>query len=177
MRRLSILAFLAFCLASSLAADEALAPPSTARCFVVMAEGASPEGNSLYLRKMGVEPSLLRLFAPTRFRVSPAGVVTSAEGQFSYEAESPQLVVRSRGLAVYALSLRYRAERMPAAKATLVVDFKLSELAAGAGLVQPAEKAIELAAAKARMRSGLAWIVSMEMPTQSSFRARVQLAP
>jgi hypothetical protein len=126
---------------------------------------------------MGVEPSLLRLFAPTRFSMGAKGIETKAEGEFSYGTVGTELVARSKGFAVYAVSVNYRAAAMPEAKATVVVDFKLLELAKGRSLVQPAEKAIALAAAKAHMSSGVAWIVEMEMPGPQSFRAKVRLAP
>lgn len=171
------LSLIALNMAVSLGAAAPLAQPRSVRCFVVMEEGASSEGNSLYLNKMGVEPALLRLFAPTRFSTGMRGVEMKADGEFSYEAVGIELVARLKRLAVYAVSLRYRAPEMPEAKATVVVDFKLADLARGRLLVQPAEKAIELAAAKAHMRSGLAWVVEMAMPSPQSFRAKVRLAP
>jgi hypothetical protein len=179
MRCPSILAFalIALSLAPFLGAEVPLAQMRSARCFVAIEEGASSEGNSLYLQKMGVEPALLRLFAPTRFSVGAKGIETTAEGEFSYTTVGTELVARSKGFAVYAVSVNYRAAAVPEAKVTVVVDFKLSELVKGRGLVQPAEKAIALAAAKAHMSSGIAWIVEMEMPSSQSFRAKVRLAP
>lgn len=171
------LALIAFGLAPSLGAEAPLAPSRNARCFVVIEEGASSEGNSLYLQKMGVDPAILRLFAPTRFLMGAKGIETKVEGEFSYEAMGTELVARSNRLAVYAVSVNYRAAAMPEAKATVVVDFKLSDLAKGRSLVQPAEKAIAIAAAKSHLSSGVAWIVEMEMPTPQSFRAKVRLAP
>jgi hypothetical protein len=171
------LALIALNLVASLDAEAPLAKPRDARCFVVMEEGASSEGNSLYLNKMGVEPALLRLFAPTRFETGTKGIELKTEGEFSYQAEGIELAARSKGLAVYAVNVTYQAAAMPEAKAEVVVEFKLSELAKGSGFVQPAEKAIALASAKAHMRSGLAWVVEMEMPSPQSFRAKVRLAP
>lgn len=162
---------------TQLGAEAPLAPTRSARCFVVMEEGASSDGNSLYLNKMGVEPAIIRLFAPTRFTIGTKGLETKADGEFSYEAMGIELVERSRGIAVYAVGVTYRAAAMPAAKATVVVDFTLTDLQRGRGLVQPAEKAIELAAAKAHMRAGLAYIVEMQMPSPHGFRAKVRLSP
>lgn len=177
MRPNALISLLFLCLASSLLAQASPAPARGARCYLVMEEGSSDEGNSLYLQKMLIDPSLLKLFAPTRFKRAQGRIELISSGQFSYESEGPQLIARSKRLVVYAVDLRYSAPRAPKAAKTIVVDFKLAELSRGRDLVQPAERAIELAASKAGMASGLAYIASMEMPSPQSFRAKVELSP
>jgi hypothetical protein len=79
-------------------------------------------------------------------------------------------------LALYSVALQFGAEPLPAALKTVVVVFTLADLARTKDVVQPAAKAIELAAAKARMKSGMAWIVEIKMPSRGAFRATVALA-
>jgi hypothetical protein len=142
-----------------------------------MEEGASAEGDSLFLRKMVAGPELLRLYAPTRFIASKGGIELRSEGEFSYDVEGPQLVARSKRTLVYAFDLRMKVSPQPKAKSVVVVSFSLAELTKGRAILQPAERAIALAAAKSGMSSGLARIVSIEMPDSKSFRAKVALSP
>jgi len=74
------------------------------------------------------------------------------------------------------VAIRYAAEPLPKAYKTITVDVKMADLAGTGDLVQPAAKAIELAAAKAGMKSGIAWIVSMKMPTKAAISVKVALA-
>ena len=175
VRSLGLLACLV-CLGTELSSEGAKAQVRSTRCFVVMQEGASSEGNSMYLKKMGVEPGLLKLFAPTRFTVEGKSVKTQVQGDFAYQAESPELVVKSKALAVYGVQVKYKAITRPKAQKTITVDFSLGDLAGAKGLVQPAEKAILLAAAKAKLSSGTAWVVEMSY-AKASFHAKVELSP
>jgi hypothetical protein len=171
-----VIALLACIIGLELRAEAAKAPVISMTCFVVMEEGSSSEGNSLFLKKMGVEPSLIKLFAPTSFITLEKGIKTQAKGDFAYEAGSPELVTRSKRLALYEVPVRYRASSPPKAAKSVVVEFKLEDLARSGGLVQPAEKAIALAAAKAAMKSGTAWVVEMSY-AKGSFKAKVELGP
>jgi hypothetical protein len=164
------------CLGAQLAGEGAKTQVRSALCYVVMETGASSEGNSLYLKKMGVEPGLLKLFAPTRFTIEGKGIKTQAQGDFAYQAEGPELVVKSKALAVYGVQVKYRAVTPPKAQKTIAVDFTLGDLSGAKGLVQPAEKAMLLAAAKAKLSSGTAWVVEMSY-AKSSFHAKVELSP
>jgi hypothetical protein len=145
-------------------------------CFVVAEEGASSEGNSLYLSKMGVDPEALRSFAPSRFTSGLAGFKTVAEGKFSYEADTPVLADRSGKLVLYEVPVRLSAAAPPKARATVTVEFGLKDLRSGGGIVQPAVRAMQLAAAKAGIKSGIAWIVEMERVSTGMLRAKVGLA-
>lgn len=147
-----------------------------ATCYVVVKEGASSEGNSLYLQKMGLDPELLSRVAPTRFNLEGKKFDLEASGSFSYEAETPDLVLRSGSLALYAVALKFTAGAFPKALKTVDVSFGLSEIVRGGEAVQPAAWAMQLAAAKAGMKTGSAWIVEMTMPARGEFRARVSLA-
>jgi hypothetical protein len=163
-------------LGTQLAAQGASTQVRSTYCYVAMQAGASSEGNSLYLKKMGVEPGLLKLFSPTRFTVGEKGISTETQGDFAYQADTPELVAQSKTLAVYGVQVKYKAATTPKAQKTVQVDFSLGDLAGAKGLVQPAEKAIALAAAKAKMRSGTAWVVEMSY-AKSLFRAKVELSP
>jgi hypothetical protein len=145
-------------------------------CFVVSEEGTSAEGNSLYLRKMGVDPEALRSFAPSRFTVGPGDFSAVVQGRVSYEAGTPVLADRVGKLALYEVPLRLAAAPPPRAQATVIVQFNIRDLASGRGIVQPALRAMQLAAAKARMRSGFAWIVEMARVAPGTLRAKVGLA-
>ncbi|MGA2546423.1 MAG: hypothetical protein ABSF43_07750 [Rectinemataceae bacterium] len=147
-----------------------------ASCYVIVEEGASAEGNALFLEKMGVDAEALSLVAPTRFSFGSKNSLTRTGGSLSYEADSPVLVERSGRLALYSVAFRFSPEPLPKALKTVIVNFTLADLARTKDAVQPAAKAIELAAAKARMKSGLAWIVEMKMPAHGAFRAKVGLA-
>jgi hypothetical protein len=149
---------------------------SDASCFVIVEEGASEEGNALFLEKMGVDAEALSRVAPTRFSFGAKNYLTRTGGSLSYEADSPVLVERSGRLALYSVAFRFSPEPLPKALKTVIVNFTLADLARTKDVVQPAAKAIALAAAKARMKSGLAWIVEMKMPARGAFRAKVGLA-
>lgn len=158
-----------------------VAPPlfSQARsaiCYVLVEEGSSVEGNSLYFEKMGLDPELLSRVAPTRFTFNGKDFRMEASGSFSYRAETPVLVGRSGSAALYSVNLEFTAEPFPKARKTVVVRFRLLDLIRGGELVQPAAKAMRLAAAEAGMKSGMAWIGEMAMPSRGEFRARVLLA-
>jgi hypothetical protein len=144
-------------------------------CYVLVEEGNSTEGNSLFLQKMGVEPEILSMVAPTRFSLGPKPSY-ERQGAFSYEGSTPVLVERRGRFALYLEAITYRAGPFPAVFRTVTVDVAMADLAASRDLVQPAAKAIELAAAKAGIKTGLAWVMSMDMPTRSAIRVKVGLA-
>jgi hypothetical protein len=145
-------------------------------CYVIIEEGTSTEGNSLFLSKMGIDTELLSRVAPTRFSFDSAKFLSRAAGSFAYQAGSPLLIERSGRLALYSVAIKYSAGRFPRAAKTVAVTFSLSDLEPGGDAIQPAAKAIELAAKAAGMRSGTAWIVDMEMPSDGHFSAKVALA-
>jgi len=147
-----------------------------ATCYVLVKEGASSEGNQLYLQKMGLDPELLSRVAPTRFTFSGKSFDLEASGNFSYEAQTPILVERSGSVVLYSVALKFTAGSFPAALKTVAVSFGLSDIVKGGEAVQPAAKAMQLAAAKAGMKTGMAWIEEMTMPARGEFRARVSLA-
>jgi hypothetical protein len=72
--------------------------------------------------------------------------------------------------------IRFRAEPYPQNFTTSVVDIKIADLANTRDVIQPGAKAIELAASRSGLKSGLAWVIGMEMPTRSIIRVRVALA-
>jgi len=161
------LPFLAFgAPASGAAATERL-------CYVLVREGDSAEGNALYLRKMLLDPAALSRAVPTRFRLKPSFTL-EAEGRLqSVEAGEPVLVARRGRLALYSLSLGLDDKELPKAQKTLVVEFSLADLARTGDQVQPADRALALAAAKSGLKSGSAWIIDMTMSSKSLFRAKV----
>ncbi len=145
-------------------------------CFLLVEEGKSAEGNALFLSKMGIDAEAVSRVAPTRFTVGAKDFLSRVNGSFSYQADSPVLVERSGRLALYSVALKYGVGALPAALKTVTVNFKLADFARTKDTIQPATKAIQLAVAKAGMKSGLAWIVEMDMPSKGSFRAKVALA-
>jgi hypothetical protein len=147
-----------------------------ATCYVLVEEGKSAEGNSLFLQRMGLNPQALSMVAPTRFSFAAGSSFSRAGGSFSYEGGQPILVDRKGRLALYSVAVKFWGEAFPKAFKTYTVDLSVADLAANADLVQPAEKAIEKAAAKAGVKSGLAWIIEMKMPTRGSIRVKVGLA-
>jgi hypothetical protein len=147
-----------------------------ATCYVLVEEGSSAEGNALFLQKMGLSPQALGMVAPTRFSFVSGSSFESASGSFSYEASTPLLVDRKGRLALYSVDVKFSAGKLPKVYKTITVDVKMADLAASGDLVQPAAKAIELAAAKAGMKSGIAWVTSMKMPTKSAIKVKVSLA-
>ncbi len=163
-------------LAFSLLAVPTIAQARAATCYVLVEEGSSKEGNSLYFEKMGLDPELLSRVAPTRFSFNEKDFEMEASGSFSYRAETPVLVGRSGSAALYSVNLEFTAGPLPKARKTVVVRFRLSDLIKGGKLVQPAARAMRLAAAEAGLKSGMAWIGEMTMPSRGEFRARVLLA-
>ena len=114
--------------------------------------------------------------APTRFSFSAKDFSLQATGDFSYEADTPVLLGRSDSLALYSVALKFRAGPFPKAWKTIDVAFGFSDIVKGGEAVQPAAEAMKLAAAKAGLKSGLAWIVDMKMPSKGQFSAKVGLA-
>jgi hypothetical protein len=125
---------------------------------------------------MGADPEALRSFAPSRFTAGSGAFTAAAQGQFSYEAGTPVLRDRAGKLALYEVPLRLSAPPPPKAQITVTVQFRLRDLASGRGIAQPAIRAMQLAAAKAGMRSGIAWIVEMARVAPGTLRAKVGLA-
>ena len=153
-----------------------LPPPRELTCYVVMEEGASAEGNALFLREMGSDTEVMKNFAPSRFTRSSGTFIATVQGQLSFEAEAPILKGRSGALALYAIPVRLRADPPPAAERQIEVQFSLRDLASGRALIQPALYAMRLAATKAGMKSGLAWIVRMDFVAPRTIGATVGLA-
>jgi hypothetical protein len=98
------------------------------------------------------------------------------EGRFAYEAGTPVLRDRNGRTALYEVPLRLSADAPPKAQQLVTLQFRLADLASSGGLVQPALKAMQLAAAKLGWHSGLAWIVKMERIGPGALRAVVGLA-
>lgn len=157
-------------------AQTLVAQPRLATCYVFVKEGSSSEGNSLYLDKMGLSTEALSRVAPTRFSIAGKDFSMEASGSFSYEAENPLLVGRSGSLALYSVALKFSAGPYPKGQKTFTVGFFLKDLVKAGEAVQPAAMAIQLAAAKAGMKSGTAWIEDMQMPSKGEFKAKVSLA-
>ncbi len=146
-------------------------------CFAVASLGASSEGQRLYLQGMGFGPEALRGFAPSRFSRGSGKFFSHTEGAFGYEANTPVEVARSGSLVLYKVAATVRSAPPPRAAKTITVDISLRGLAGTGDAVQPGIKAIELAAAKAGWRSGLAWVLGMQWRAPDVLRARVALAP
>jgi hypothetical protein len=144
-------------------------------CYLLIEEGGSAEGNSLYLKKMALDAAALSRSLPTRFS-SGARIALESEGAVRFEAEEPVLVERRGRLALYSVALSLEALALPRAQKTVTVDFSLADLARSKDLLQPADKAILLAAAKAGMRSGSAWVLDIRMIGRGKFRAKLGLA-
>lgn len=168
---------LVFALAAlSLVPRSLVAQARDATCYVFVKEGASSEGNSLFLNKMGLPAEALSRVAPTRFSFAAKDFSLEATGNFSYEADTPVLLGRSGELALYSVAIKFQAGPFPKVWKTIDVVFAFKDIVQGGEAVQPAAQAIQLAAAKAGLKSGLAWIVDMRMPTKGNFKARVSLA-
>jgi hypothetical protein len=146
------------------------------KCYVVMREGASAEGNALYLQKMGVEPEALKSFAPANFSRAGGEFSVSVRGKLSYSAETPVLLERSGSVALYEVAVALRADDPPQAKKRVRVTVKLGDLAKAKELAQPAVRAMDLAAAAAKMRKGTAWIIEMEYAGKGRLEALVGLS-
>jgi hypothetical protein len=177
MRRYFITMF--FAISLSFPFSPAMAHAGTdknATCYIIIEEGASSDASELFIKKMGIEPDLLNRVAPTHFEMRSTDFLYKATGSLSYEAEQPHLVLRSGRYTLYSVSVKYRAGPYPKAK-TIKVSFPFADLIAGGDLVQPADKAIALAARSTRMKSGEAWIIDMSASDSGAFHATVALAP
>jgi hypothetical protein len=139
------------------------------KCYVVIKEGASSEGNSLFIQKMGVEPELIKSFAPSRFTKSAEGFAFSTQGSFAYQAESPVFIERSGKLALYEVPVRIKAEVPTRGVKKLNVTLRLAD-------VQPDFAAMRAAAAKSGWTTGTAWIVEMKRTGKGLLSAVVGLA-
>ncbi len=147
-----------------------------ATCYVLVEEGSSSEGNKLYLDKMLVGGEVLSRLAPTSFDTRAKNFLTRGSANFSYEAGTPVPVERSGSWVLYSVDLKYKAGPYPKVYKTITVDITIADLKVGKELLQPATKAIELAAAKAGLSSGTAWIVGMSMPSRAVIRVKVSLS-
>jgi len=141
-----------------------------------MEEGASADGNSLFMKKMGFDPELLRSYCPSTFSRGPTGFTTRAQGTFSYQADSPVLVDRSGNLALYEVAVKLRSDSLPKARETVTVTVDFADLRKGRSLVQPSIKAMDYAADKAGLKSGWVWIVSMKRVAPGRLEAVVGLS-
>lgn len=168
-----LLAFSAYSLSAAPASPSQ--PPRALTCYVVMEEGGSAEGNSLFLKKMGVDPEAVKTFAPTRFSRVGGKFTAFAQGVFSYQAETPVLVDRSGRLALYEFPLRLKSDAPPNPEKTVTVTVLLSELAKSGGIVQPALKAMDKAAASLKWTEGTAWIIDMRRAGKGKLKAIVGL--
>lgn len=142
-------------------------------CLVMVEEGASSEANSLFLRKMFLDPAALQHFAPAAFTFSGGRLKLEAEGTFGYTAATPRLVERKGAMALYEVKAEIRAPAPPRAWKTAVVELRTADLAVGADL---GFKAIEFAARKLRLSGGRAWIVDMGLKSPGLIRAKVAFA-
>jgi hypothetical protein len=168
---------LAFWAPSLMSAQESLVrkPARAITCYIVTEEGSSSEGNSLFLRKMGVDPEALKSFAPSRFSRIQGKFSASVLGTFAYEAERPVLLERSGRLALYEVPVQLRSDTPPSAMKTVTVTVSLSDLRKSGGFVQPAFRAMDLAAASLRWMSGTAWIIEMKSSGPGKLSAVVGL--
>ena len=119
---------------------------------------------------------MLKRVAPTHFSYAAGSFTASSSAELSYSAGDPTLVRRSGGLLLYAVSVRFPAQSYPKALRVVQVAFTMADLAASKDLVQPSLKALHLAAQKAGLSSGTAWILDMAMPSPGTFRVRVALS-
>jgi len=176
-RRIAALLFVFYCGCTfPFAWAQAMPAGGDATCYVLIEEGMSSEGNSLFLSKMAFDTELLSRVVPTRFQTGSKIKLSRAEGSFSYEAGSPGLVLRSGDFALYSVELRFKSSSFPKAKKKIKVSFSFADLIAGGDIVQPAEMAIGLASKAARMSTGKAWIQSMRANSAGAFTATVALS-
>jgi hypothetical protein len=150
--------------------------PRDITCYIVMEEGNSSEGNSLYLQKMGVDPEAIKTFAPVRFTRVGGKFSASVQGAFAYQAETPTKVDRSGRLGLYEVPLRLKADPPPAAAKTVTVTILLSDLAKSGDIVQPSIMAMDKAAASLKWTEGTAWIIEMSRAGKGKLKAVVGLA-
>jgi hypothetical protein len=172
----TILAIGAFASLAACASSEAAGASRNLTCYVVMEEGASADANSLFLKKMGLDPELLRTYCPSSFTRGATGFVTRAQGSFSYQADTPVLVDRSGKVVMYEVAVKLKTDSLPKAMQTVTVSVDFADLRKAKGLVQPAIKAMDYAAEKAALRSGWAWIISMKRVGAGKLEAVVGLS-
>ncbi len=174
MRRL-LAAIIASSLASLAFGAPAAATSETKEklCYVLVQEGASAEGTALYLRKMLLDPARLSRFAPTRFKLKPRFSLETEGSLHGVEAGAPVLVERRGRLALYSLALGIEEKDLPKAQKTIVVEFSLANLARTGDQVQPADRALALAAAKSGLKRGSACVIDMTLSSKGLFRAKV----
>jgi hypothetical protein len=176
-RRLTMVVAIGACASlAACASGQVGAATRNITCYVVMEEGASADANSLFLNKMGLDPELLRAFCPSTFTRGPTGFSARAQGNFSYQADTPLLVDRSGKLVMYEVPVALKSDSPPRAVATVTVTVDFADLRTGKGLVQPSVKAMDYAAEKAGMKFGLAWIVSMKRVGTGKLEAVVGLS-
>lgn len=145
-------------------------------CYFITEEGASAEGNALMQRFMGVEPALLRGYAPMSFAKVKDVYSFKVEGEFGYSAEATREVERYGRVVLKSVKAEIRAPEPPRAAKTQLVTLKVADLAAQRGVVQPAQAAVEAAARKLKLKKGVAWIVSMELAAPGLLKAAVGFA-
>jgi hypothetical protein len=163
-------------LAAAPVSASAAQPARDILCYVTMEEGQSAEGNSLFMRKMGVDPEAVKTFAPARFSRAMGKFSVRVQGSFAYQAESPTRVARSGRLALYEVPIRIKADPPPKAWKTVKVSLSLAELSKAGGLAQPAVMAMDKAAAAQKLSEGTAWIIEMSHAGKGKLKATVGLA-
>jgi hypothetical protein len=162
-----------------LSSQAAAVPQPRAReisCYVAMEEGASSEGNALFLQKMGVDPEAVKTFAPMRFSRAGGKFTATVQGAFAYQAETPRRISSSGTLALYEVPLKLKSDPPPKPETTVKVTILLSELSVAGGIVQPSIAAMGKAAAAKKMDSGTAWIIEMSYAGKGKLKALVGLA-
>jgi hypothetical protein len=124
---------------------------------------------------MGVDPEALKSFAPMRFFRVGSKFSASVQGSFAYEAESPVLIGRSGRLALYQVAVRIKSDPPPSPVKKVKVSLLLGDLAKSGDLVQPALRAMDLAAASLKWSDGTAWIIDMKPAGKGKLEAVVGL--
>jgi len=145
-------------------------------CLILTTEGASAQGNALYLKYMALQPELLRSYTPTRFTVTRTEFSTTAEGRISYSAQELEPVERYGKTVLNSVAVEFVSAPLPKVWKSAEVEIKVAELAAGGDAVQPGARAIELAARKLKLTKGRAWIESIELVSPGLIRAKVNFA-
>jgi len=168
MLRRAGLMLLCAALALGLAAETAT---RSVLCLVLVTEGDSAEGTALYMRYMGIQPELLRSFAPARFTIDRKGFSIEAGGSFRYSAGESEPLERYGRTVLNAVKAEIGAPMPPKVWKSVEVEIKVAELAAGGDAVQPGARAIELAARKLKLKKGQAWIERMELVSPGLIRA------
>jgi len=176
MTRLRLLSLLALALALAAPLGAQAAPGRKVTCLVLVVEGESAEGNALFQRYMGLQPELLRSYAPSRFELTAKGLSVKAEGLLSYEAGG-LVEVERRGRAVLSsVEAVIRGAPPPKAWKRAAVELALADLAAAGGAVQPGAAAIEAAARKLKLKRGVAWVESIGLAAPGLIEATVAFA-